>query len=346
MARKVKEIGGNHGGAEATLKMLNFIDDESKKIQHTIWKNRPLKANRMLKKLNSEANFLEEQVLGLSRSLASLAKQLDELEEMNEDDVNSSEHVAMGLQFLREGNWGAAADSVEKAISALGPKGLDRSLSIINRHLNELGDLSDSEEVTLNLIREARKKLANEDFKAATDAFERAISVLGSVPTGEALSPFLVNHFFLSLDAKWPEKTNNGLMVISIENLGQNNMSPMRMSLPTPLGWVANPKMTEIPEIPPEGFVEIGVEIRPSGSFSSEKMLGRNLTITTGYLANYGELKVQIRVENRTLKNMEGIVLEPWLPSGFESLRLPFVQNLGPGQKAYLDVDVLNVGKN
>ena len=71
----------------------------------------------------------------------------------------------IGLQFLREGNWGAAADSVEKAIAALGPQGLERSLSIINRHLNELGDLSDSEEVTLNLIREARQKLATAQLK-------------------------------------------------------------------------------------------------------------------------------------------------------------------------------------
>ena len=207
-----------------------------------------------------------------------------------------------------------------------------------------MGDLSDSEEVTLNLIREARKKLANDDFSAATDAFERAISVLGSVPTGEALSPFLVNHFFLTIDAKWPEKTNNGLMVISIENLGENNISPMRMSLPTPLGWVANPKMTEIPEIPSEGFIEIGVNIRPSGSFNSEKMLGKNLCLTTGYLSNYGDLKVQIRVENRTLKTLEGIILEPWLPDGFEAIRLPFIQNLGAGQTVFTDVDVLNVG--
>ena len=63
-------------------------------------------------------------------------------------------------------------------------------------------------------------------------------------------------------------------------------------------------------------------------------------------MANYGHLKVQIRVENRTLKSMEGIILDPWLPEGFEAMRLPFVQNLGPGQKVYLEVDVLNVGKN
>ena len=342
-AQKNNELN-NPGGAEATLKMLNHIDNQSLKIQHTIWKNRPIKANRMLKKLSEDANFLEDQVLGLSRSLASLAKQLDELEELNEDDINASEHVSLGLQFLREGDWGGAADSVEKAIAALGPRGLERSLSIINRHLNELGDLSDSEEVTLSLIRDARKKLANDDFKAATDAFERAISVLGSVPTGEALSPFLVNSFFLSVDAKWPENTNNGLMVISIENLGENNLSPMRMSLPTPVGWIASPKMTEIPEIPPEGFIEIGVEIRATGNFSSEKMLGRNLSITTGYMVHYGELQVQIRVENRTLKYLEGLILDPWLPDGFEAMRLPFVQNLGPGQVVFVDVDVLSIG--
>jgi hypothetical protein len=336
----------NSGGAEATLKILEHIDEQSIKIQHTIWKNKPLKASKMLKKLGKETDFLEEQVLGLSRSLNSLAKQLDELEQLNENDLNSAEFVALGLQFLREGNWGAAADSVEKAIAALGPQGLERSLSIINRHLNELGDLSDSEEVTLNLIREARQKLAKDDFKAATAAFERAISVLGSVPTGEALSPFLVNNFFLSIESKWPESTNNGLMVVTVENLGDNNMSPMRMSIPTPLGWVTSPKMTEIPEIPPEGYIEIGVEMRPSGSITSEKMLGRKLAITTGYLANYGHLKVQIRVENRTLKSMEGIILDPWLPEGFEAMRLPFVQNLGPGQKVYLEVDILNVGKN
>ena len=92
--------------------------------------------------------------------------------------------------------------------------------------------------------------------------------------------------------------------------------------------------------------IKIGVEIKSSGSFSADKMLGRNLAITTGYLVKYGDLKVQIRVENRTLRNMEGIVLDPWLPEGFEAIRLPFVQNLGPGQKCHLDVDILNIGNN
>mgnify|MGYP001489311229 FL=1 len=79
MSKKVEL--NNSGGAEATLKLLNHIDEQSLQIQHTIWKNKPLKASRMLKKLTNETEFLEEQVLGLSRSLNSLAKQLDELDE-------------------------------------------------------------------------------------------------------------------------------------------------------------------------------------------------------------------------------------------------------------------------
>ena len=42
MSKKIEY--NNSGGAEATLKILEHIDDESIKIQHTIWKNKPLKS--------------------------------------------------------------------------------------------------------------------------------------------------------------------------------------------------------------------------------------------------------------------------------------------------------------
>ena len=44
MSKKVEL--NNSGGAEATLKLLNHIDEQSLQIQHTIWKNKPLKASR------------------------------------------------------------------------------------------------------------------------------------------------------------------------------------------------------------------------------------------------------------------------------------------------------------
>ena len=77
------------------------------------------------------------------------------------------------------------------------------------------------------------------------------------------------------------------------------------MDPPVPVGWTANPRMTEIPEIPPEGYIEIGIEIRPSGSFSDTALLGTSVSITTGYMVDYGHLDVQIRVENRTPKSYE-----------------------------------------
>jgi hypothetical protein len=101
--------------------------------------------------------------------------------------------------------------------------------------------------------------------------------------------------------------------------------------------------MCEIPEIPPEGFIEIGLEIRPSGSFPQTALLGSSLSIVTGYHADYGSLRVQTRVENRTPNNMQGLLLDPWMPEGYETLRLPLVENLGPGEVVHVPIEVINL---
>ena len=56
-----------------------------------------------------------------------------------------------------------------------------------------------------------------------------------------------------------------------------------------------------------------------------------------------GLYSVQIRVENRTPKAMEGLLLDPWMPEGFVTMRLPLVENLGPGGVVHVPVEVLNV---
>ncbi|MDP6662069.1 MAG: hypothetical protein QF760_02045 [Candidatus Thalassarchaeaceae archaeon] len=346
MARDIISQASGVGGAEATLKVLDYIEDEALVIQHSIWRNRPVRAVRQLKKLSKETDFLEEQVLGLYRALTALERSLEELEEMSEGDHTAWDLTNLGLQFLREGNWGAASDTVERAVAALGPEGLGRSLSTLNRHLNELGELSDTEDIALTLVRQGRKSLGKDDLQSAAESFEKAITALGPVAVTEAASPFLVNNFFLSIGTKWPEGHGYGLMVVTLENLGDNNIAPMRMDPPVPFGWSATPRMTEIPEIPPEGFIEIGIEIRPSGAFPQTALLGTSISVTTGYLVNYGDVEVQIRVENRTPKAMEGLLLDPWMPEGFETMRLPLVENLGPGDVVHVPVEVLNVNKS
>ena len=187
------------------------------------------------------------------------------------------------------------------------------------------------------------KKAIDSDLSSAAKAFEDAISALGPEAVNEATSPFLVNSFFLSIGTTWPEGKDHALMVITLENTGENNISTMRLAPPLPYGWTATPKMCEIPEIPPEGFIEIGIEIRPSGSFPQTALLGSSLNIATGYHADYGDLRVQTRIENRTPNTMEGLLLDPWMPDGFETLRLPLVENLGPGEVAHVPIEVLNL---
>ena len=330
------------GGAEATLKKIDYIEEEAQNIQFAIWSNRPVSARKLLKNLSKEVDDAEGQIMDLYRALSSLERSLEELEELSQGDRNAWDLTMLGLQQLREGNWGAAADCVEGAVASMGKDGLERSLSTLGRHLNEMGELSDIENIALTLVNQGKRNL-DSDLAAAAKAFEDAIRALGPVAVSEAASPFLVNSFFMSVGTTWPEGRDHGLMVITLENIGDNNISTMRLAPPVPYGWSATPKMCEIPEIPPEGFIEIGVEIRPSGSFPQTSLLGTSLNITTGYLANYGQLKVQSRVENRTPNTMKGILLDPWMPEGFETLRLPLIENIGPGDVVHVPVETLNL---
>jgi len=330
------------GGAEATLKRIDYIEDEAENIQFAIWANRPMSAKKMLKNLSRDLDDAEGQIMDLYRALSSLERSLEELEQMSEGDRNAWDLTMLGLQHLREGNWGAAADCVEGAVASMGKDGLERSLNTLARHLNEMGELSDVEEIALTLVNQGKKAIEN-DLSSAAKAFEDAISALGPIAVTEATSPFLVNSFFMSVGTTWPEGKDHALMVITLENTGENNISTMRLAPPIPYGWSATPKMCEIPEIPPEGFIEIGVEIKPSGSFSQTALLGSSLNITTGYQADYGDLAVQTRIENRTPNSMDGLLLDPWMPEGFETLRLPLVENLGPGQIVQVPIEVLNL---
>jgi len=40
---------------------------------------------------------------------------------------------------------------------------------------------------------------------------------------------------------------------------------------------------------------------------------------------------------------MEGVLVDPWMPDGFETLRLPLVENIGPGAVVHVPVEVLNL---
>ena len=176
------------------------------------------------------------------------------------------------------------------------------------------------------------------DWESALDSFRSAISDLSE--SGGRVNPFLVGRFFLTVEARWPPEMEHGLLLITIENLGTNALPSFRMAAPAPMGWIAEPKGAEVPTIPPGGFIEMGIKIHPSGTISENLVLAKKVSIVTGYLADMGDLTVSTRVENRTLKSLEGFVIDAWLPRGFAARRLPFVQNLAPGEVIHIDTEI------
>ena len=232
---------------------------------------------------------------------------------------------------LREAN--RDAEFLEKQVVRL-----HRSLLALEQHLSSLDELTEEERRAMGMVTDGLIDLDQGDWESALDSFRSAISDLSE--SGGRVNPFLVGRFFLTVEARWPPEMEHGLLLITIENLGTNVLPSFRMAAPAPMGWIAEPKAAEVPTIPPGGFIEMGIKIHPTGTISENLVLAKKVSIVTGYLADMGDLTVSTRVENRTLKSLEGFVIDAWLPRGFAARRLPFVQNLAPGEVIHIDTEI------
>lgn len=232
---------------------------------------------------------------------------------------------------LREAN--RDAEFLEKQVVRL-----HRSLLALEQHLSSLDELTEDERRAMGMVTDGLIDLDQGDWESALDSFRLAISDLSE--SGGRVNPFLVGRFFLTVEARWPPEMEHGLLLITIENLGTNALPSFRMAAPAPMGWIAEPKAAEVPTIPPGGFIEMGIKIHPTGTISENLVLAKKVSIVTGYLADMGDLTVSTRVENRTLKSLEGFVIDAWLPRGFAARRLPFVQNLAPGEVIHIGTEI------
>lgn len=232
---------------------------------------------------------------------------------------------------LREAN--RDAEFLEKQVVRL-----HRSLLALEQHLSSLDHLTEDERRAMGMVTDGLIDLDQGDWQSALDSFRLAISDLSE--SGGRVNPFLVGRFFLTVEARWPPEMEHGLLLITIENLGTSVLPSFRLAAPAPSGWIAEPKAAEVPAIPPGGFIEMGIKIHATGTISENLVLAKRVSIVTGYLADMGDLTVSTRVENRTLKSLEGFVIDAWLPRGFSSRRLPFVQNLAPGEVIHIDTEI------
>lgn len=232
---------------------------------------------------------------------------------------------------LREAN--RDAEFLEKQVVRL-----HRSLLALEQHLSTLDDLTEDERRAMGMVTDGLIDLDQGDWGSALESFRSAISNLSE--SGGRVNPFLVGRFFLTVEARWPPEMEHGLLLITIENLGSNVLPSFRLAAPAPSGWIAEPKAAEVPAIPPGGFIEMGIRIHPTGTISENLVLAKRVSVVTGYLADMGDLTVSTRVENRTLKSLEGFVIDAWLPPGFAARRLPFVQNLAPGEVIHINTEI------
>ncbi|DAC24714.1 MAG TPA: hypothetical protein HA345_01200 [Candidatus Thalassarchaeaceae archaeon] len=232
---------------------------------------------------------------------------------------------------LREAN--RDAEFLEKQVVRL-----HRSLLALEQHLSSLDDLTEDERRAMGMVTDGLIDLDQGHWESALESFRSAISDLSE--SGGRVNPFLVGRFFLTVEARWPAEMEHGLLLLTIENLGTDLLPPFRLAAPAPPDWIAEPKAAEVPAIPPGGFIEMGIKIHPTGTISENLVLAKRVSIVTGYLADMGDLTVSTRIENRTLKSLEGFVVDAWLPRGFTARRLPFIQNLAPGEVIHINTEI------
>ena len=106
------------GGAEATLKKIDYIEEEAQNIQFAIWSNRPVSARKLLKNLSKEVDDAEGQIMDLYRALSSLERSLEELEEL------SGRSQCMGSNYV--------GPSAPKRRKLGGSRGLRRGCGSLN----------------------------------------------------------------------------------------------------------------------------------------------------------------------------------------------------------------------
>lgn len=232
---------------------------------------------------------------------------------------------------LREAN--RDAEFLEKQVIRL-----HRSLLALEQHLAGLDDLSEEEMRARGMVTDGLIDLGKGEWESALESFRTAISSLSA--SGGRVNPFVAGRFFFTVEARWPAELEHGLLMMTIENLGEHDLPTMRIAAPAPTGWIAEPKAAQIPVIPPRGVIEMGIHIHPTGTISENLVLSKQVSVVTGYMVDMGDLTVMSRVENRTLRTIEGFVVDAWLPRGYAAKRVPFIQNLSPGEVIHVSTEI------
>ena len=266
---------------------------------------------------------LEHIVYGVSRDDSSLAA--------TEYDITEARTSLEQHQLMRASR---SVRRAEKALSALEEDVVDlrRNIAMLNRLLKEK-TLTDAEiEIILRRLRNATGAAEVGEVGYAAEEVEQLIGDL-VVDSAVALNPFLFRNFWMGVDTRWPAGGETGVMIVRICNDGTRPIPEMRLAPPVPENWQCVPESIDLPIMRPGDVILVRFEVKPGLRFGLDEIpLSRKLAIQTGYEVEAGQVRVTMRVQNRSMETIRDMLLQPWMPPGYKTDTLPLVEKLSPDE--------------
>ena len=284
-------------------------------------------------------NEVESRIMSASRNLDSI------VESVVQSDTNSLAATEVDImeakKYLSLHKLKRAKMSVRKAEQALVTLEEDvlylrRSIAMLHRLLKEKKiDTVEAENILLGLRKATSNAEVGDVGQAATEIEFLVDDLIGG--NTSTLNPFFFRHFWLGVDTRWPAGGDTGVLLVRLINDGPIAMPAMRLSPPVPEGWVSEPHSVDLPIIAPGGNLPLRFDIKSMGRYGADEMpLSRKLAVSTGYEMRSGEIMVTIRAQNRSMEPLADIILTPWLPPGYTTAKVPFVERLSPDEVAMI----------
>ena len=282
---------------------------------------------------------VENRIMSASRDLDSL------VQGVVQQDSNSLAATEIDImeakKYLTMHKLKRAKFSVKKAEKALVTLEEDvlylrRSIAMLHRLLKEKKiDRIEAENILLGLRKATSAAEIGDVGQAATEIEFLVDDLIGG--NTSTLNPFFFRHFWLGVDTRWPAGGDTGVLLVRLINDGPIAMPAMRLSPPVPEGWSSIPSSVDLPIIAPGGNLPLRFDIKSEGRYGADEIpLSRKLAVSTGYEMRSGEIMVTIRAQNRSMEPLTDIILSPWLPPGYTTAKVPFVERLSPDEVAVI----------
>ena len=317
----------------------NQVEEEAEAIREPEVPEAPAEVIAASEPSSATITEVENRIMSASRDLDSL------VQGVVQQDSNSLAATEIDImeakKYLTMHKLKRAKLSVKKAEKALFTLEEDvlylrRSIAMLHRLLKEKKiDRIEAENILLGLRKATSAAEIGDVGQAATEIEFLVDDLIGG--NTSTLNPFFFRHFWLGVDTRWPAGGDTGVLLVRLINDGPIAMPAMRLSPPVPDGWLSIPSSVDLPIIAPGGNLPLRFDIKSEGRYGADEIpLSRKLAVSTGYEMRSGEIMVTIRAQNRSMEPLTDIILSPWLPPGYTTAKVPFVERLSPDEVAVI----------